>query len=209
VVRDANEAVPAASRRQERAAATRRRMMEAACRVFSAQGYGKATMDAIAAEAHVAVQTLYFTFHTKQTLLQAAYEFAVLGPDPVPPHLSDWWRSVEADPDVGPAVVTLVDGNLDVFARAAPLVWAVHTDPDAKDAYRFNENLRSEGFLRLIALLAAKRPLRAGLTEPRARDILLTLLGPATYMLLTSESSWTVGEYRTWVIDAILRELFD
>ena len=201
--------LPAPTGRKAQAAATRRRMMEAACRVFSAQGYGKTTMNAIAIEANVAVQTLYFTFHTKQALLQAAYEFAVLGPDPIPPHLSDWWLSVEADPNVGTAVASLVEGNLEVFRRAAPLVWAVHTDPDAHDVYRFNENLRREGFLILVEVLAAKHPLRPGLTRPHARDILSTLLGPPTYMLLTSESGWTIDEYRSWTIAAVLRELFD
>lgn len=194
--------------RQLRAAATRQRMMAAACSVFSIQGYAKATMDEIAREASVAVQTLYFTFGTKAKLLQAAYDFAVLGPDPVPPHLSDWWRAADAEPRLTPAVQLIVQGTLKVFARAAPLVWAVHSDPDAADAYRYNEDLRASGYLLLVDLLAEKAPLSAGLDTRRARDIMLTLLSPATYMLLTAEGSWTATEYGQWVTGAITRELF-
>jgi AcrR family transcriptional regulator len=93
--------------------------------VFSARGYAKATMEAVAAEAGVAVQTVYFTFHTKAALLQAAYEFAVLGAERTPPHLTAWWRAAEAAPDVVRAVAHIVDGSVALLERAAPLVWAV------------------------------------------------------------------------------------
>src|SRR5947209_3194055 len=130
--------------RKERAAATRRRMMEAAYRVFSERGYAKTTMEAVAAEAGVATQTVYFTFHTKAALLQAAYEYAVLGPEWTPPHLMAWWRAAESEPDVVSAVAHIVDGNVVLFERAARLVWAVHGDEDARPAYEFNETLRRE-----------------------------------------------------------------
>lgn len=183
-------------------------MMKSASSVFSAQGYAKSTMDAIAADAGVAVQTLYFTFGTKAELLQAAYDFAVLGPDSVPPHLTEWWRAAEAEPDLHKAVQIIVAGTLDVFARAAPLVWAVHSDPDAQPAYRFNEDLRASGYLTLIELLAKKAPLRPPLDVLHARDILLALLSPATYIMLTAEAGWSAVEYADWVGAAIARELF-
>ena len=52
------------SKRREKAAATRERMLRAAIEVFAEQGYGGARMADIAARAGVAVQTLYFVFHT-------------------------------------------------------------------------------------------------------------------------------------------------
>ena len=117
--------------RKERAAQTRRRMIAAACAVFSERGFAATTMDAVAAEAGVAVQTLYFTFHTKAELLQAAYEHAVTGPEQIPPHLSDWWRQVSDATDVREAVTALVDGTIPILERAAPLVWVVRADADA------------------------------------------------------------------------------
>ena len=62
--------------RRERAKATRRRIAEAALARFSGQGYAATTMDAIAADASIAVQTVYFTFHTKAELLIAALKIA-------------------------------------------------------------------------------------------------------------------------------------
>ena len=197
-----------ASTRAERALATRRRVMEAAYRLLSERGYGGTTMDAVAAEAGVAVQTVYFIFHTKRELLQAAYELAVLGPDGTPPHLTEWWRAAEAEPDVSKAVAGLVEGSLEVYRRAAPLVCAVHRDEDARPAYEFNEGLRREGYAQMLAFLSRKHPLRDGLTKPKARDILLTLLGPHVFFVLTTELGWSEREFGRWVAAAILRELF-
>ncbi len=194
--------------RRDRALATRRRMMEAACHVFSQRGYSKTTMEAIAREAGVAVQTLYFTFHTKSELLQAAYEYAVLGPEEIPPHLSEWWRAAEAEPDVAKAVEHIVDGTVALLERAARLVWAVHGDEEARQAYELNETMRIDGNAKIISFLIRKHRLRRGVSQRRARDILLTLLGPHVFVLLTTELRWTTAEYAGWVKGALLRELF-
>lgn len=57
-------------------------------------------------------------------------------------------------------------------------------------------------------MLAAKHPLRKGLTEDRARDILLVLTGRQQFQLLTAGDGWSSAEYTTWVIGAVLLELF-
>jgi AcrR family transcriptional regulator len=108
-------------------------------------------MEAVAAAAGVAVQTLYFTFHTKAKMLQAAYEYAVLGPEPTPPHLSAWWRAAEAEPDLAKAVAHIVAGSVELFERAARLAWIVRGDEDARSVYEFNEELRRKGYATLVA----------------------------------------------------------
>ena len=195
--------------RKERAATTRRRMMSAACQVFSKRGYAATTMDAVATEAGVAVQTLYFTFHTKAELLQAAYEYAVLGPEQTPPHLSQWWREVELAHDIRTAVERLVEGTLPILERAAPLVWVVRADEDARATYEHNETLRRDGNEILVQRLAQKHPLRPGLSLNQARDILLAFTGPHQHQLFITEFGWHKEEFRDWVVHAVLRELFD
>ena len=114
----------------------------------------------------------------------------------------------EREPDVARAVTHIVDGTVEVFQRAAPLVWAVHGDEDARTTYEFNEQLRTEGYGRIVASLSRKHPLRPGLTQPKARDLMLTLLGPHVFVLLTRELGWSVREFATWVRATLLRELF-
>ena len=61
--------VKTSSYRQEQAAATRDRIAEAARRLFADQGYGSTSIEAIAAEAGVAVRTVYAAFGAKREIL--------------------------------------------------------------------------------------------------------------------------------------------
>jgi AcrR family transcriptional regulator len=198
---------PAPSRK-ERAAETRNRILESALASFTEHGYSSTTMDKVAAHAGVAVQTVYFTFRTKGDLLQAVYEHVVLGPDDLPPHLSSWWRATEAEPDAGRAVRHLVEGTAELLERAAPLVWIVLGDETAHAGYEFNEALRRSGTEQLVGILAAKRPLRTGLSEREARDVLLVLTGPQLFQQLVGELKWTREAYVEWAAGAVQRELF-
>ncbi|TDW15385.1 TetR/AcrR family transcriptional regulator [Kribbella kalugense] len=199
---------PARQSRRERAQSTRRRIVEAAYQRFTEQGYAATTMDSVAGDAGVAVQTVYFTFRTKGELLQAAYEHAVDGPDGVPPHLSSWWQAAEAAPEVSTAVRLFVDGTMSVFERAAPLVWAVLGDENARPGYEYNDGLRRAGYERAIAFLARKHDLRPGLTSLRARDILLVVLGPQIFSQFTRDLGWTNQEVADWAADVLLEQLF-
>lgn len=194
--------------RRERAQLTRRRIVEAAYRRFTEQGYAATTMDSVAGDAGVAVQTVYFTFRTKGELLQAAYEYAVEGPDGIPPHLSSWWQAAEAAPDVSTAIRLFVDGTMAVFGRAAPLVWAVLGDENARTGYEYNDGLRRAGYEGAIAFLARKHDLRAGLPTLRARDILLVVLGPQIFSQFTRDLGRTSQEVADWAAAALLEQLF-
>jgi AcrR family transcriptional regulator len=183
-------------------------MVEAAYRVFIEDGFGAATMNRIASEAGVAVQTLYFSFRTKGELLQAAFEYAVLGPNATPPHASDWWRAAKEEPDIVRALEVWIAGTMPVFERAAPLVWAVLGDTDARERYEYNEGLRRAGYRRMLDILVTKHALRPGLDPQRALDILLVVLGPQVFRQLTYDLDWSSDEVRGWALDLLLDQLF-
>src|SRR5258708_16223048 len=97
-------------RRRERALATRQRMVEAAYRLMSTHGYAQTTMAAIASEAGVAVQTLYFTFHNKPAVMRAAFEFAVHGDHrPMSPPQRPWFEAMRMEPDCETALGMFAD----------------------------------------------------------------------------------------------------
>ncbi len=194
--------------RKEKATATRRRIVEAALEAFAQRGYAASTVESVAADAGVAVQTVYFVFRTKGELLQAVYEHVVLGPERIPPHLSTWWRAVEAEPNVEQAVRLLVEGTSELLDRAAPLVRTVLGDETAREAYDYNEGLRRDGNEVLVHILAAKHPLRSGVTPHRARDILLLLTGPQIYVQLNRDLKWSRAEVEDWMVASVLQQLF-
>lgn len=91
--------------RSERAQATRRRILDAAHRLFAERGYAGTRMADIATEAGVAVQTVYFTFHTKAELLDACVARGVMGGDePRIPQEQPFWIAMVAAQDAREAV---------------------------------------------------------------------------------------------------------
>src|SRR3989442_13552306 len=65
--------------RRAQAAATRREILEAAQRLFEQRGYAATTMAAIAAEANVALKTVYVTFDSKSGVLRRLWNLLLPG----------------------------------------------------------------------------------------------------------------------------------
>lgn len=197
--------------RAERAAGTRSRILDAAYASFAAEGYRATTMQAVAERAGVAVQTVYFVFHTKDDLLCAVQERAVIGDDHVPPLQQAELAAAAAEPDLRHAVVLFVRGNLAILERVGPLIptWhAVASDPVGQ-VWRRLETLRYEGYGDLLLQLTAKAPLRSGMSHQQATDLLFVLLGPELFRSLVSELRWSSDAYATWVERTIIEQLFD
>src|SRR6266536_3600734 len=87
-------------RRQQQAAATRREILEAAQQLFEQQGYVATTMEAIAAEAGVALKTVYIAFMTKSRLLRALWDLLLKGDaEEAPVAERPWYREIMEQPD--------------------------------------------------------------------------------------------------------------
>ncbi len=198
--------------RRQRAAATRRRMLDAAIACFTAEGYGGTTMAAIAERAGVAVQTLYFTFHTKAELLQQTLDRAVLGDGlPVPPPQTEWYQAMAAQPTIRLALEHLVSGVSQILVRVAPLrpvFEAAAAEPGVAEVWADAERLRLDGYRAIIELLASKQPLAAGHTVDSATDVLFILLGPDTYRAFIHGCGWPLDRWKTWVTTNLERDLF-
>lgn len=199
------------TRRQQKAARTRARMLSAAYDLFCENGFRATTMDAIAERAGVAVQTLYFTFHTKDQLVQAVHEGTVLGDNAIPPQQQPWFLAAAARANAIDAVHDIAVGIATILARVAPMVPAFHAvsgDP-AGDVWRHGEALRLDGMRDLVDVLTRNAKLRKGLSRSHAGDVLFLALGPETYRTLVLQQGWTPAQWSAWAARAILAELFD
>jgi AcrR family transcriptional regulator len=202
---------PAALGRRERSLATRRRIVDAAYRVFCARGYLTTTMEAIAAEAGVAVQTVYFVFHSKIEVLFAAFDAAVVGPSGTPPDQREWHARVVAEPDPYAALQLLVDNASEIFQRVAPLAAVFQTlgaIPEATLRHRQREDLRRQGFARIAKALSEKAPLRPGMKVGAAADVLFVLFSPAVYHSMTADCGWSHAQWKRWAREMLSLELF-
>lgn len=196
--------------RKDKAAATRRRMLTSAYDLFCEAGYRATTMEAIAESAAVAVQTLYFTFHTKDELFQEVHEWTVLGDDPLPPPLQPWYLAATAADDVAVAVGHICSGVIGISRRVAPMIPAFHavTGDPAGEVWERAQRLRYVGMADLVVTLTKKASLRKGVTKAEAADVLYLLLGPDIYRTLVIERGWSEKQFVAWTKRAILADLF-
>lgn len=225
--RTKDEPGPAPSRK-ERALQTRRRILQAAYHLFRARGLASTTMDAIASEAGVAVQTLYFTFHTKAAILNEVLGAAVVGferwtgppagsvegGDPSTMRASHaWFAQLESEQDARRALALFVEGSADVLERVGPLLVAMAAgigDPDVKAIYDSGERRRAEAYRSVVQLLAKKEGgLKRGVTVARATDVLLVLSSGETWHALRAGRGWTQAECRRWLVQVLEQQLLD
>jgi len=189
--------------RRERAQRTRSKVIRAAHTVFVERGYTGTRMTDVAAAAGVAVQTVYFIFHSKPELLAACYDSAVLGDDdPMPPRQQPWYAALLAATSTEKSVSDFVAGNTAICARVAVLDDTVRSavhEPEAAEVHQRSQRLRREGYQVLVHHWRTRFGLRPGLTEARAVDLLLMLSGPANYRELVVEDGWSTGAYRAWL----------
>jgi AcrR family transcriptional regulator len=213
VMTDVKPPKPVRVTRRERARATRLRITKAAYALFCERGYAGTTMADVAVAAGVAVQTVYFTFHTKSELLSGAYELAVLGEvDPLPPAQQPWYVAASEERDVHRALPVLVRGVGEIVRRAAPLDALVQAtgshDPEAAAIRVHHERLRADGYLGMVEMLQAKVPLRAGLTLEMATELMLFYLGPHAFRGLVTDGGWAYDDWLDWTVGTIYEQFF-
>jgi len=192
--------------RDERAALTRTRIAEAARRCFAQTGYGATTLQAIAGEAGVAVQTVYAVYSSKAGILRALR--ASLVNQPAAERLYGEALAV-APAEPGQA--------LDLFARSIRGRWEAGADVVRAhaEAAATNAALRAEvevvlerrrgGIRQLAGALAAG--LAPHVDVARAAAIMDVLTLPEIYSELTLIAGWSPDAFEAWLARALRREL--
>ena len=182
--------------RAEKTRLTRRRIVAAAADLFLDQGYGATTLDQVAARAGVAVQTVYFHFGNKATLLKEALDVAAVGDDePVALLDRPWLEELTAEPDPVRVIELWTNSGREILERVAPLLAVVRgtvgTDPDLAAQWEVNEGQRRTAFRALADLLADRGALLPGLTVEGAADLAFLITSAENYIVATHTLGWT------------------
>ena len=198
--------------RAERARATRRRIVDAAAEQFVAHGYGATLLDQVAEQAGVAVQTVYFHFGNKRTLLKEALDVAAVGDDdPVPLMERPWVKEIQAETDPVLIIALWLATGRAIMDRIAPLMRVVRgatgTDPEVAAQWDTNQaqTRTANGFL--ADLLARRGALKPGLDAEQARDIAFVLSNAETYLQFTDVCGWTPDEWQHRTADLLTAAL--
>lgn len=181
-------------------------MVKAAYDLFSSRGYLGTRIADVAADAGVAVPTVYYTFGTKAALLGEALGAAILGfdrwrePPAGPVEIAeilpwhDWWSDFLSAPSSRDGLRIVVKNGTGILQRVAPLVPALVGsvgDPEAARAIETSEQRRIDSYREMITVIATQPGgLRAGLTKPAATDIMATLFSAEVYQAF-ADRGWS------------------
>jgi len=196
------------SRRREQAGQTRAAILAAAGRLFVDPGYAATTLATVAAEAGVAVQTLYAVFGSKRRLLSDLVDVTIAGDDaPVALAQRAFVAAIEAQRD-GPAKLDAYAVHLaEVNARQADVLLALanaaSADPDAAAIWQKNVADRRRGMTMFATHLERSGCLRSDVDVDTAADVLWLAMDVRNYDWLVRQRGWSVEAYQRWYVDTV------
>jgi AcrR family transcriptional regulator len=201
------------TRRQAQADETRRHILEAARKLFLERGYAGATAEAIAAEAGVALQTVYAIFKNKRKILVSLMN--VSSPtgdeDHVPVTERSGPQAVAREPDQRRQLqmfAEIVAYNLDQVAVISKiLVEAARTEVEIDRILQKLNKQRLEHMTLAVQQFAAHGPFRENMDESSATDTVWTLTSPEVFLLLTRDRGWSKEQYAQWLGNILIRTL--
>lgn len=195
----------AGRRREQRAHATRVRIVKAATSLFLERGYASTTVEAIASSAMVGVATVYQAFGTKAGVLAKALDAAIAGDDePVAILERDWVVAARAETDAPRRLSAVVRGAAGVAARTAPLKEvmrdAAATEPAIRSLLDEDEARRMVTQRELVAIAVGRRP-----TEDEVATF-YALLNSHSYRLAAARLGWDESRWRRWLVEVMTRQ---
>jgi len=201
------------TRRQAQANETRRQILEAARKLFMERGYAGATVEAIAAEAGVAAQTIYAIFKNKKRVLVSLMNVlsanGIEDNTPMPERAGPQAVSQEHDQRRQLQMFAQVVANnlAQVAVVSEIMVNAAKTERDVDRILQRLNNQRLEHMKFAVQQIAPNGPFRENVDKAYATDIVWTLTSPEIFLLLTRDRGWSKEKYAQWLADTLARVL--
>lgn len=174
----------------------------AAARLFARSGWAGTTLAAIAAEAEVAVETIYTGFKSKKVLLQAAMDFAIAG-DAKPIPLMDREQAHQlVDVPFERRLHASIEWIGGIYRGPVVGVWfamleAAASDPEVANWCDEHEQRRRDTTAALIPAVLGKT------IDPSTLDAIWAVSSMEIYAKLTRQRAWTHTQWQNWLISTI------
>ncbi|WP_067843105.1 TetR/AcrR family transcriptional regulator [Nocardia lijiangensis] len=201
------------NKRALKAQETRQRILTAAGELFVEQGYGASNLQEVAARAGVAVQTIYFVFGNKRTLLKELVDVTIAGDDePVATMEREWFRAAMQTGTAPEHLRAHIAGTRPVLERIAPIhkviETAAATDPEVAAMWPADRaDPRYTVQLRTATALMTKPGARQDVSAEDAADLLYGLLSTELFLLLVRGRGWSAQRWEDWVYQTLLPQL--
>ena len=196
--------------REEQAARTRTRILDAASDLFLEHGYARTTMKDIAAQADVARDTVHAIFGSKARVLTALIDQRLVPDDSV--------ANVTQRPDAL-AIRDEVDQRqqIELFARfiagisteLRPVFEILRTasavEPEMAKVFEEMDRFRLKNMQTYARWIAARGSLRV--STRRAGEMIWALASLDVARMLCDEIGWTESQHARWLADTLIRTL--
>jgi AcrR family transcriptional regulator len=190
------------NRREVAAADTRREILRVARQLFAERGYANTSVQQIAEESGVAVQTIYSSVGSKAALLLALNDLIdeEAGIGPLAAELGS-----EKDPDqlIARAVHITRQLNERCGDLIGVLLSAEPAEPDVAAAVADGMRRHEQGAQFVGRQLGSLGALPGEMTPERAAAIYSMMTSPASWRQLTQSSGWTFDDGEAWLSDSI------
>lgn len=200
------------SRRKAQARQTRLQIAKAARRLFIEKGYAGATIEAIAQEAGVAQETVYAIFGNKRSILSYILDISV-GGDDQPIRIMDRPKpqAVLRETDQHQQLALFAQDITEILSRVGPVFAvmrnAAKLEPEIMELVQNMLAERLQNMTYFVKSVIAHGPLRAGLDETSAGEIVWAMTSPELFQLFIVDLGWTKEKYEHWLADTLERFL--
>ena len=197
------------NRRAQQSAQTSSLIISTARRLFMEQGFVPTTIEKLARESGVAVQTIYNSVGNKTEILSRIIDQAASGERAPASPLE--FLAAELERTAVPIDVAdvLAPWFAEVNGRMAPiykiLTEAAAVDPAAAALQRARDTQRFERYLAVPGLLRARGGLQHGQADEDVAALIWNTGHPQTYRFLVAERGWSQQRYKRWCHAALAR----
>ena len=194
-------------RRAEQAAATRHAVLTSARRLFTEHGYAATTVAAGAADAQVAVDTVYAAVGRKPAQLREVVETAISGTDlAVPAEQREYVRKIREAPTAAQKVAVYALAMGTILDRLGPVYLALRdaaaADPDCRELWADISGRRATTMRAFVADLRATGELTTPWSDAELADLVWSMNAPEYWALLVHERGWSTQRLTTWLTAA-------
>lgn len=189
---------------QRQALATQKLIVDTARALFIDQGYAATTIEAISAQAGVAVSTVYAAFGNKRAILRAIREAWHQESDQ-----RNIYQEARQQADPQRRIALAAHATRRQWETGATMIaiyrGAAAVDPEA--AAELAEALRGRKISQYHFISEMADRLRQGLSEAEAAALFHALTLPEIYEDLVGDAGWTPDQYETWLAGVLCQQL--
>jgi AcrR family transcriptional regulator len=196
--------------RDEQAARTRARILDAATELFLERGYARTTVQDLADRAGVARDTVHATFGGKPRVLTALIDTRLV-PDGAVGNVTETpdAQAIEHEVDPREQLQLFATWMAGMSTRLRPVFEILRTasavEPEMAAVFAEMDRFRLKNMQTYARWFAARGPLRVG--TKRAAEIIWAIASPDMARMLCDELGWSEAEHADWLADTLARSL--